>query len=68
MIVYKDIINKLKDAGYNTNRLRKEKIMGESTLTSIRNNKPISTETLDVICKLTGKPVEELIEYVDKRF
>ena len=65
MIIYKDILQKLKEAGYSTYRLRKEKIIGDSTLTQIRNNKPINTETLNLICKLTGLPIEELIEYQD---
>lgn len=63
MIIYKDILTKLKDAGYTTTRLRRENIIAESTLTKIRTNRPISTETLGLICELTGLPVEELIEY-----
>ena len=49
MIVYKDILAKLKEAGYTTTRLRKEKILPESTITRLRNNNPITTETLDTI-------------------
>lgn len=63
MIIYKDILAKLKDTGYTTTRLRREKILGESTLTKLRNNKPISTETLGLICELTGLDVSDLIEY-----
>lgn len=63
MIVYKNILGKLSDAGYNTTRIRREKILSESTLTYIRNGKSISTDTLDTICRLTGLPVEDLIEY-----
>lgn len=63
MIIYKDILQKLKEAGYTTTRLRREKIMGESTITRIRNGEPIKTDTLGLICQLTGLPVEELIEY-----
>lgn len=65
MIVYKDILAKLKNAGYNTTRLRHEKILAESTLTNIRTNKSISTDTIDLICRLTKLPVQELIEYRD---
>lgn len=66
MIIYKDILTKLKDAGYTTTRLRKEKIIGESILTRIRNNKAITTDTLDLICELTGLDVSDLIEYRKK--
>lgn len=65
MIVYKDILEKLKKAGYNTTRLRREKLLSESSLSRIRKNQHISTETLNVICELTGLPVEDLIEYRD---
>lgn len=64
MIIYKDILGKLKAAGYTTTRLRKEKLLMESTLTRIRNNNAINTETLNIICRLTGLPISELIEYV----
>ncbi len=63
MIIYKDILNKLKEAGYSTTCLRRDKLLSESTLTKIRNNQPISIESLDTICNLTGLPVEELIEH-----
>nr|DAV54226.1 MAG TPA: Cro/C1-type HTH DNA-binding domain protein [Caudoviricetes sp.] len=66
MIIYKDILQKLKDAGYNTTRLRREKLLPQSTITRLRNNDPITTETLGVICHLTGLPVEDLIEYQEK--
>lgn len=63
MIIYKDILQKLKDAGYNTTRLRREKIISESTITRIRNGEPIKTDTLGLICELTGLDVSDLIEY-----
>lgn len=63
MIIYKDILTKLKDAGYNTTRLRREKIISESILTKIRAGQPITTDTLGVICELTGLEVSDLIEY-----
>ena len=63
MIIYKDILQKLKDAGYNTNRIRKEKILSEGTLQRLREGKPITTETLDVICNITGEKIENIIEH-----
>lgn len=63
MMIYKDIIQKLKDAGYNTTRLRREKIISESTIQRIRKGEPITTDTLGVICELTGLEVSDLIEY-----
>lgn len=64
MIIYKDILHKLKDAGYNTGRIRSEKIFPESTLQRFRNGTAISTDTLDKICNLTGLKVEDIIEHI----
>lgn len=63
MIIYKDILQKLKDAGYNTNRIRKDGLLSEGTLQRLREGRPITTETIDIICNLTGRKVEELIEH-----
>lgn len=67
MIVYKNILEKLKDAGYTTTRIRNEKLISECILTKIRNDEPINIKTLDTICKLTKLPVSELIEYVEEK-
>ena len=41
-----DVIAVLKEAGYNTNRIRKEKIMGEAMLQKIRSGQMVSWATL----------------------
>ena len=63
MIIYKDILSKLRAAGYSTSRIRTEKLLTESTLTRLRNNRAISTATLDKICELTGLQPADLLEY-----
>ena len=63
MIIYKDILQKLKDAGYNTNRIRKEGLLSEGTLQRLRDGRPITTDTIDIICNLTGCKIEEIIEH-----
>lgn len=63
MIIYKDILQKLKDAGYNTNRIRKDGLLSQGTLQRLRDGRPITTETIDIICNLTGRKVEEIIEH-----
>lgn len=52
MIVYQDIIVRLAAAGYTSYRIRNERIIPSSTMTRIRNNEPITTETIDTICRL----------------
>ena len=50
MIRYKrDILQMLKDAGYNTTRIRKEKLISEATLTNIRKGKPIEQFSIVVL-------------------
>ena len=59
-----DVIAVLKEAGYNTNRIRKEKIMGEAMLQKIRSGQMVSWATLETICSLSecqpGDPIEYL--------
>lgn len=66
MIVYKNILEKLKEAGWNTTRIRKEKRLSESVLQRLREGKPITTETLDTLCSLCNCRVEDLIEYKEE--
>lgn len=52
-LIYKiDVLQALKDKGYNTNRLRKEKILAESTIQKLRDGKPISLANIAQICDL----------------
>lgn len=59
-----DVMAVLKDAGYNTNRIRKEKIMGESMLQKIRSGQMVSWATLETLCDLLNCQPGDLIEYV----
>ena len=59
-----DVIATMKEAGYNTNRIRKEKIMGESMLQKIRSGQMVSWATLETICDLLNCQPGDLIEYV----
>ena len=59
-----DVIATLKEAGYNTNRIRKEKIMGESMLQKIRSGQMVSWATMETLCDLLNCQPADLIEYV----
>lgn len=63
MIVYKDILGKLKAKGYSSYRIVKENVISQSIVQKIREGKPITTDTLNTICKLTGLQPKDLIEY-----
>ena len=65
MIVYKiDVLESLKECGYNTTRLRREKLLGENTIQNIREGKPVSAKALDTICKLLDMQPGNIIKYV----
>ena len=65
-LIYKfDVLVALKDAGYNTNRLRKEKLLAEGVIQSLRENKPISWANLAKICTLLNIQPGDLLESVD---
>ena len=58
-----DIIQALKDKGYNSTRIRKEKILSESTLTLIRRG-VVPTAKIDTLCCLLDRQPGSIIRYV----
>ena len=58
-----DVLAKLKEAGYNTNRIRKEKIMGEAMLQKLRSGQLVSWATLETICELLNCQPGDVIAY-----
>ena len=65
MFKYKiNILSALKEKGYNTNTIRKEKIMGEAMLQKIRNGEMVSWSVFEKLCDLLNCQPADLIEYV----
>lgn len=51
MISYKvDILKALAEKGYTCSRMRREKILSESTMQNIRKGKNITTATINIVC------------------
>lgn len=66
MLKYKiDILDVLKQNGYTTYKLRKEKIIGEAQIQKIREGELASKETLNKICKLLNCQPGDILEYVE---
>jgi putative transcriptional regulator len=65
MFRYKvDIISRLKEAGYSTYRLQKEKLLATTTLVKLRNgNTTITLESLNAICDMLECQPGDLIEW-----
>ena len=65
MLKYKiDILEKLKENGYSTYKLRKDKIIGEAQIQKIRNGDIASKETLNTIYELLNCQPGDILEYV----
>lgn len=67
MIVYKDILKRLSDSGWSTYRLAKDRLMSPSTIDRIRNSQPITTTTLDIVCRLCHCQPGDVLAYMPDR-
>ena len=60
-----DVLAALKSHGYNTNLLRKEKLLAEGVIQALREKKPISWANIAKICELLHCQPGYLMEYVE---
>jgi putative transcriptional regulator len=66
MLTYKiNVLETLKECGYNTTRLRKEKLLGENSIQYLRDGKMVGTKALDSICRLLDMQPGNIIKYVE---
>ncbi len=66
MIRYKiDIMDTLKEKGYSSYKLRKEKIFGEATMTKFRRGEYVNFVNLDLLCQLLECQPGDIIEHVE---
>lgn len=59
-----DVLTSLKEKGYNTSRLRKEKLLAEGVIQSLRDKNPISWANIARVCELLDCQPGDIIEYV----
>jgi hypothetical protein len=63
MFGYKiDVLEALKKSGYTTTKLRREKLLGENAIQSIRKGEVVGINALDKICCLLEMEPGEIIE------
>ncbi|WRS28604.1 helix-turn-helix domain-containing protein [Oscillospiraceae bacterium MB08-C2-2] len=63
-MIYKlDVLKALKKAGVSTYRLRKDKLLSESTVQKLRTGYPIAWENIEAICALLDCQPGDLLEY-----
>ena len=59
-----DVLAALKEKGYNTNKIRTEGLLSQSTLQKFRQKQGVSWETLEPLCRLLDCQPADIIEYV----
>lgn len=65
MLKYKiDILEELKANGYNTNRIRKEKIFSGTVMKMIYDGEIIGNKVLDRVCGILNLQPGDILEYV----
>ena len=66
-IVYKiDILQALKQKGFNTTTLRKERLLAEGTIQKLREKKPINWDNITRICEMLECQPGDILEYVEE--
>ena len=53
----------LKEAGYSTYRIKKEKLLAESTVQKLRNNEMVSVDNVSRLCQMLDCQPGDLLEY-----
>ena len=67
-IKYDKLFSLLKEKGYTTYRIRQEGLIGQATLTALRNGTGGLTEkSLDKLCHVLGCQPGDLMEYVEEQ-
>ena len=59
-----DVLGALKSAGYSSYRLRKEKLLSESTLQKLREG--VSTDVIEQLCRLLNCQPGDILEFSEK--
>lgn len=63
-LIYKiNVLDALKEKGYSSYTLRKEKLLSESTIQKLRGGEAVAWDNLDTLCRLLDCDISELLEY-----
>lgn len=63
-ISFEKAVDLLEKAGITTYTIRKTGVLGQSTMTKLRSNKCVTTDTIEVLCKLLNCQPGDLMEYI----
>ena len=65
-IKFDKLFSLMKKRELSTYRIRQENIIPQGTLTSLKNNKSVTTDTIDKLCKALNCQPGDIMEYVDE--
>lgn len=60
-----NVLDALKNMGITTYKIRKDKLLSESTVQKLRKLEPVSWENIESLCKLLNCQPGDIIEYVN---
>lgn len=64
-IIYNKLMALLKEKGYTTYKIRKEKLIGQGTLTALKNGTGgLDSKTIARLCKILECQPGDIMEYV----
>lgn len=68
MLQYKiDVLETLKESGYNSTRILKEGTISQAAMQKIRNNEMIGVKTLEKLCEVLDMQPGNIIKYVEEK-
>ncbi len=68
MLKYKiDVLEALKESGYNSTRILKENLISQSAMQKIRKNEMVGIKTLEKLCELLDMQPGNIIKYVENK-
>lgn len=64
MLFYKiNVIESLKEAGYNSTRILREGILSQSAMQKLRHNELVGIKTIEQLCSLLNIQPGDMLEY-----
>ncbi len=67
MLVYKiDVIETLKENGYNSTKILRENLLGQSTMQKLRRGEMVGIKSIEKLCELLDMQPGNIIKYIEE--
>lgn len=68
MLKYKiDVIEALKEAGYNSTRILREGTISQGAMQKLRNDEMVGIKTLEKLCEILDMQPGNIIKYIEEK-